>query len=54
MPAVARRYLLSQRAKARAQLFYHGDFDWPGARIRNHVGSRGFVLDGGKMARHSE
>src|SRR5882724_389152 len=29
--------LLSQLAKARAQLCYHGDFDWPGIRIGNHV-----------------
>jgi hypothetical protein len=29
--------LLSQLAKARAQLCYHGDFDWPGVRIGNHV-----------------
>jgi uncharacterized protein (TIGR02679 family) len=37
MPAAAQRCLLSQLAKARAQLFYHGDFDWPGVRIGNHV-----------------
>jgi uncharacterized protein (TIGR02679 family) len=37
MPAAAQRCLLSQLAKARAQLRYHGDFDWPGVRIGNHV-----------------
>lgn len=37
MPGAAQRCLLSQLAKARAQLCYHGDFDWPGLRIGNHV-----------------
>lgn len=37
MPAAAQRCLLSQLAKARASLCYHGDFDWPGLRIGNHV-----------------
>lgn len=37
MPAAAQRCLLSQLAKARARLFYHGDFDWPGLHIGNHV-----------------
>jgi uncharacterized protein (TIGR02679 family) len=37
MPAAAQRCLLSQLAKARAQLCYHGDFDWPGVRIGNFV-----------------
>lgn len=37
MPAAAQRCLLSQLVKARAQLCYHGDFDWPGLRIGNHV-----------------
>jgi uncharacterized protein (TIGR02679 family) len=37
MSAAAQRCLLSQLAKARAQLCYHGDFDCPGARIGNHV-----------------
>ena len=37
MPAAAQRCLLSQLATARAQLCYHGDFDWPGLRIGNHV-----------------
>jgi uncharacterized protein (TIGR02679 family) len=29
--------LLSQLAKAGARLHYHGDFDWAGVRIGNHV-----------------
>ena len=37
MPAAAQRCLLSQLAEARADLRYHGDFDWPGLRIGNHV-----------------
>lgn len=37
MPAAAQRCLLSQLAKAQALLCYHGDFDWPGLRIGNHV-----------------
>jgi uncharacterized protein (TIGR02679 family) len=37
MPAAAQRCLLAQLATARAQLCYHGDFDWPGIRIGNHV-----------------
>jgi uncharacterized protein (TIGR02679 family) len=37
MPAAAQRCLLSQLAKTRARLCYHGDFDWPGLRIGNHV-----------------
>jgi uncharacterized protein (TIGR02679 family) len=37
MPAAAQRCLLSQLATARAKLCYHGDFDWPGVRIGNHV-----------------
>jgi len=37
MPAAAQRCLLSQLATARGQLCYHGDFDWPGIRIGNHV-----------------
>jgi uncharacterized protein (TIGR02679 family) len=37
MPAAAQRTLLSQLALARARLRYHGDFDWPGLRIGNHV-----------------
>ncbi len=37
MPAAAQRCLLSQLALAGARLRYHGDFDWPGLRIGNHV-----------------
>ncbi|MDQ6435227.1 TIGR02679 family protein [Mesorhizobium sp. LHD-90] len=37
MPAAAQRCLLSQLAQADARLRYHGDFDWPGLRIGNHV-----------------
>jgi uncharacterized protein (TIGR02679 family) len=37
MPAAAQRSLLSQLAQAQARLCYHGDFDWPGLRIGNHV-----------------
>jgi uncharacterized protein (TIGR02679 family) len=37
MPAAAQRTLLSQLAQAGASLRYHGDFDWPGLRIGNHV-----------------
>jgi uncharacterized protein (TIGR02679 family) len=37
MPAAAQRCLLSQLVQADARLRYHGDFDWPGLRIGNHV-----------------
>lgn len=37
MPAAAQRCLLSQLVQGRARLCYHGDFDWPGLRIGNHV-----------------
>lgn len=37
MPAAAQRCLLSQLARAGARLRYHGDFDWPGVHIANHV-----------------
>jgi uncharacterized protein (TIGR02679 family) len=37
MPAAAQRALLQQLKCAGALLFYHGDFDWPGLRIANHV-----------------
>lgn len=37
MPAAAQRTLLDQLARAGARLRYHGDFDWPGLRIANHV-----------------
>jgi uncharacterized protein (TIGR02679 family) len=37
MPGAAQRTLLRQLAQAGACLRYHGDFDWPGVRIGNHV-----------------
>ena len=37
MPAAAQRTVLTQLAEAGAALRYHGDFDWPGLRIGNHV-----------------
>jgi uncharacterized protein (TIGR02679 family) len=37
MPAAAQRCLLVQLVQAGARLCYHGDFDWPGVRIGNHV-----------------
>jgi uncharacterized protein (TIGR02679 family) len=37
MPAAAQRTLLAQLARAGARLRYHGDFDWPGVQIGNHV-----------------
>jgi uncharacterized protein (TIGR02679 family) len=37
MPAAAQRTLLTQLARAGAHLYYHGDFDWPGINIGNHV-----------------
>lgn len=37
MPAAAQRVLLTQLREAGARLLYHGDFDWPGLRIANHV-----------------
>ncbi|HZE92286.1 MAG TPA: TIGR02679 family protein [Rhizobacter sp.] len=37
MPAAAQRAVLTQLARAGAQLRYHGDFDWPGVQIANHV-----------------
>ncbi len=37
MPAAAQRTLLTQLVAAKARLLYHGDFDWPGIRIANHV-----------------
>jgi Protein of unknown function C-terminus (DUF2399) len=33
----AQRALLIQLSNAGARLKYHGDFDWPGVRIANHV-----------------
>lgn len=37
MPAAAQRTLLAQLRTAGARLHYHGDFDWPGVRIGNHM-----------------
>lgn len=37
MPAAAQRFLLDQLAAAGAHLHYHGDYDWPGIGIGNHV-----------------
>jgi uncharacterized protein (TIGR02679 family) len=37
MPAAAQRILLTQLAQAGACLRYHGDFDWAGVQIANHV-----------------
>ena len=37
MPAAAQRTVLTQLTQAGAALRYHGDFDWPGIRIGNHV-----------------
>lgn len=37
MPAAAQRALLDQLSRAGARLHYHGDFDWPGLQIANHV-----------------
>ena len=37
MPAAAQRTLLAQLRAAGAMLHYHGDFDWPGLRIGNHM-----------------
>lgn len=37
MPAAAQRVLLTQLTDAGAELHYHGDFDWAGIHIANHV-----------------
>jgi uncharacterized protein (TIGR02679 family) len=37
MPAAAQRALLGQLVQAGGQLLYHGDFDWAGVQIANHV-----------------
>lgn len=37
MPGAAQRCLLTQLNLAGARLLYHGDFDWPGLRIGNHI-----------------
>jgi uncharacterized protein (TIGR02679 family) len=37
VPAAAQRTLLGQLVQAGATLRYHGDFDWAGIQIANHV-----------------
>lgn len=37
MPAAAQRTLLTQLRQGGATLRYHGDFDWPGITIGNHM-----------------
>ena len=37
MPAAAQRTLLAQLRACGATLHYHGDFDWPGLHIGNHM-----------------
>ena len=37
MPAAAQRTVLTALAAAGTILLYHGDFDWPGVGIANHV-----------------
>ena len=37
MPAAAQRTLLTQLERAGARLMYHGDFDWAGLQIANHM-----------------
>jgi len=37
MPAAAQRAMLDQLTAAGAHLYYHGDYDWPGITIGNHV-----------------
>lgn len=37
MPAAAQRTICTQLTQAGATLRYHGDFDWPGIRIGNHM-----------------
>jgi uncharacterized protein (TIGR02679 family) len=37
MPAAAQRALLGQIVRAGGQLLYHGDFDWAGVQIANHM-----------------
>lgn len=39
-PGVAALTLLRQLVDAGAALRYHGDFDWPGVRIANHLATR--------------
>ncbi|WP_323011613.1 TIGR02679 family protein [Castellaniella sp.] len=44
MPSAAQRTLLDQLSAAGAKLAYHGDFDWPGLQIANHVQHRWHAL----------
>jgi len=37
MPAAAQRVLMAQLTSAGAQMRYHGDFDWSGLHIANHI-----------------
>jgi uncharacterized protein (TIGR02679 family) len=37
MPAAAQRTLLTQLERGGARLMYHGDFDWAGLQIANHL-----------------
>lgn len=37
MPSAAQQVLLTQLTHSGACLHYHGDFDWPGLRIGNHM-----------------
>ncbi|OYO28066.1 TIGR02679 family protein [Janthinobacterium sp. PC23-8] len=37
MPSAAQRTLLNQLTRTGANLYYHGDFDWPGIHIGNHM-----------------
>ncbi|SPA23344.1 conserved hypothetical protein [Cupriavidus taiwanensis] len=37
MPAAAQRHLLTSLKRSGADLHYHGDYDWEGIRIGNHV-----------------
>ncbi|MGK0129805.1 TIGR02679 family protein [Pseudomonas aeruginosa] len=37
MPAAAQRIILNQLVAAGAHLHYHGDYDWPGISIGNHI-----------------
>ena len=50
MPAAAQRTLLAQLRAAGARLRYHGDFDWAGLGIGNHV-MRAFGAEPWRFAR---
>jgi len=54
IPAAAQRTLLAQLAQAGARLRYHGDFDWAGLRIANHVMRTGQARPWRFMARDYE